>query len=105
MPFVINDKLTDKIYSDISDADVKVIGDRIIQVYNTNKDFSIGHTHINNFSTAKYIAYLALYKRLPKKNHLSIYLIDSVIRISDDLSYINKMSDFKMSQIKKDKDK
>ena len=38
MPFVINDKLTDKIYSDISDADIKTIGDRIMQVYNTNKD-------------------------------------------------------------------
>ena len=38
MPFVINDKLTDKIYSNISDADIKAIGDRIIQVYNTNKD-------------------------------------------------------------------
>jgi len=64
-------------------------------VHNTHKEFADGHTHINNYDTAKYIAYLALYKRMPKKNHLSEYLIDSVIRISDDQEYINKMKAFK----------
>ena len=60
-------------------------------VHNTRKEFSNGHTHINNYNTAKYIAYLALYKKMPKKGHLSSYLIQSLIRISDDNTYINKM--------------
>jgi len=64
-------------------------------VHNTRKDFQNGHTHIKNFNTAKYVAYLAVYKRLPKKNHLSVYLIDSVIRVSDDNTYIRKMKNFK----------
>ena len=38
MPFVINNKLTDNIPNDISDSYIKIIGDRIIQVYNDNKD-------------------------------------------------------------------
>lgn len=66
-------------------------------VHNTHKDFSNGHTHLKNYDTAKYIIYLALYKRLPKKNHLSKYLVDSVIRISDDKVYIQKMKQFKKS--------
>ena len=64
-------------------------------VHNTKKAFDIGHTHINSFSTAKYITYLALYKKIPKNNHLSIYLIDSIIRISDDTKYITKMKSLK----------
>lgn len=70
-------------------------------VHNTHKDFAEGHTHINNFDTAKYIAYLALYKRMPKDNHLSIYLIESVIRISDDEVYTNKMKSLKQREIRK----
>ena len=70
-------------------------------VHNTRKEFSEGHTHINNFNTAKYITYLALYKRLPKKGHLSLYLIESVIRISDDSHFINKMNDFKNRELRK----
>lgn len=38
MPFDINGKLTDYIPNDISNRDIKAIGDRIIQVYNANKD-------------------------------------------------------------------
>ena len=70
-------------------------------VHNTRKEFSNGHTHITNFNTAKYVAYLALYKRMPKNNHLSLYLIDSVIRISDDNTFINKMIDLKNSELEK----
>ena len=60
-------------------------------VRNTKKDFAIGHTHINSYKTAKYVAYLALCKKMPKNHHLSAYLIQSVIRISDDTKYICKM--------------
>lgn len=65
-------------------------------VHNTRKKFSDGHTHIDNFKTAKYITYLALYKKLPKNHHLSIYLIDSIIRISTDIEYIDKMNNFRL---------
>lgn len=74
-------------------------------VHNTRKDFEIGHTHINNYNTAKYVAYMALYKKMPKNNHLSLYLIDSVIRISDDKVYINKMNALKQDIINKKKKK
>lgn len=75
-------------------------------VHNTKKDFEIGHTHINNYKTAKYVAYLALYKRMPKNNHLSDYLITSVIRISDDKSYILKMENLRRdNELKRKKKK
>ena len=70
-------------------------------VHNTNKPFENGHTHINNFDTAKYVLYLSLYRRLPKNNHLSIYLCDSIIRISNDKKYIDKMKSFKLRMIQK----
>lgn len=70
-------------------------------VHNTHKEFSEGHTHINTFSTAKYVAYLSLYKRMPKNGHLSLYLIDSVIRISDDPKYIGQMKNLKEKELKK----
>ena len=38
MPFDINGTLTYDIPNDISDSYIKIIGDRIIQVYNDNKD-------------------------------------------------------------------
>jgi hypothetical protein len=60
-------------------------------VYNTNKSFEKGHTHINNYHTAKYIANLAVHQSLPKKN-ISKYLIQSLIRISSDKNYIKKLN-------------
>ena len=72
-------------------------------VHNTLKKFSQGHTHIDNFNTAKYIAYLSLYKKIPKKKHLSIYLIDSIIRLSTDSNYIDEMKKLKMEVLSKKK--
>lgn len=72
-------------------------------VHNMKKPFKTGHTHIDNFNTAKYIIYLALYKKKPKNNHLSIYLIDSVIRLSSDDKYIQEMEEFKNTVIEKKK--
>lgn len=54
-------------------------------IHNTNKEFSIGHTHINNYNTAKYLVNLAYYKRLP--NRKCDYFIESLIRITDDNAY------------------
>ena len=63
-------------------------GNRFI-VHNTRMEFSKGHTHIRNFSTAKFIIELSLHKSIPK--HLSNYLLISLIRINDDIEYINKL--------------
>ena len=72
-----------KIYSD---------GHNHYIVHNTKKDFPIGHTHIDNFNTAKYVATLALHHKIPQPNHMSNYLIRSLIRISTDNEYITKLN-------------
>lgn len=51
-----------------------------------NKEFEEGHTHINNFHTAKFIVDLAIHKSVPRKK-ISPYLLESLIRISDDNGY------------------
>lgn len=59
-------------------------------IHNTHKEFQKGHTHINNYNTAKFLINLALYKTVPDKN-MSNYLYQSLIRISSDQAYINKI--------------
>lgn len=66
-------------------------------VHNSHKTFKDGHTHIDNYNTAKYIIKLAYYKTVPK--HLSGYLLVSLIRISTDKKYKDKL------YIKLDKDR
>ena len=58
-------------------------------VHNTDKEFKNGHTHINNFNTAKYIIKLSIHRSIPR--HLSIYLLYSLIRINTDKFYIEKI--------------
>ena len=67
-------------------------------IHNTHKPFEEGHTHLNNFDTAKYIIKLAHHKTVPK--HLSIYLIDSLIRISNDEFYIRQLNELKQKELK-----
>lgn len=64
-------------------------------IHNTRKEFSKGHTHIDNYKTAKYITYLSLYKKIPKGKRLSNYLLDSIIRISTDKNYIKEIEKIK----------
>ena len=49
-------------------------------IHNTHKDFQKGHTHINNYNTAKFLINLALYKTVPDKN-MSKYLYQSLIHL------------------------
>ena len=58
-------------------------------VHNANKPFQEGHTHIDSFDTAKYLTKLAFQQIIPK--HLSAYLLVSLMRISEDCSYKNKL--------------
>lgn len=60
-------------------------------VHNTKKPFNDGHTHINNYNTAIYISQLVVYKRTPKNNHLSKYLYQSILRVTDDKKYAEKI--------------
>lgn len=55
-------------------------------VHNTHKPFKEGHTHINNYNTAKMIIKLSITKTIPV--HLSKYLLESLVRISTDPNYI-----------------
>ena len=59
-------------------------------VINKNKKFKSGHTHVRNFKTAKYLVDMVLHKRMP--NHLPVYLLVSLKRISDDEAYIRKIA-------------
>ena len=70
-------------------------------VHNTHKEFKNGHTHLNNYNTAKYIIQLAIHKTLPQSK--SIYIIDSLIRISNDKGYINNLRKLKTDLINKKK--
>lgn len=58
-------------------------------VLNTKKEFEVGHTHIRNKRTAKYLIDCALKKRIPKS--FSYYLLTSLQRISTDDKYIQKI--------------
>lgn len=58
-------------------------------IHNTDLPFETHHTHINRFSTAKYLINISIYKSLPKR--LSNYLIISLIRLTDDEEYIEQL--------------
>lgn len=59
-------------------------------IHNTNKEFSKGHTHIKNFKTAKFLIDLSIHKSIPK--HHNKYFLVSLLRISDDKEYSDKLS-------------
>lgn len=72
-------------------------------VHNTKKEFSEGHTHVNNYNTAKYLAYLTAYERKPK-GHISDYLLQSLYRLAKTKSHIAKLDEYKDNR-KKNKGK
>lgn len=63
-------------------------------VHNTKKEFSVGHTHVNNYNTAKYLAYLIAYERKPK-GHISEYLLNSLYRLAKSKTHIAKLNSYK----------
>ena len=76
--------------------------DKSYIVCNMNKDFSKGHTHIHNYNTAKYLINAALNFSVPP-NSTSIYIIDSLIRISKNKEYIQKLKVLKIKKKAKPK--
>jgi len=70
-------------------------------VYNTEKDFKEGHTHLRNFKSAKSVIYFAVNKRVPYKT--SVYYLTSLIRITLDTNYKGKLQDLIDTRIQKGK--
>ncbi len=58
-------------------------------IHNTKKPFQDGHTHINNYNTAKYLVDLSIHESMP--HHLYIYFLVSLRRLSNSNSYSQKL--------------
>lgn len=58
-------------------------------VVNTDKPFKKGHTHVNRHDVAEILCKLAHRKQMPKSK--SKWFIESLIRISDDIGYVNRL--------------
>lgn len=71
-------------------VDIYAGDDDVYVVYNKKKSFKDGHTHIRNFSTAKYIANLIAYGKLPKNCH-NQYILESLIRLETNQDHIHTL--------------
>ena len=65
-------------------------------VINKKKPFKDGHTHIENYNTAKYLIDMVIHQRIPY--HLPIYLLISLQRLSDDEQYVDKIEKLLMNK-------
>lgn len=72
-------------------------------VYNTNKEWEGGHTHLNSFDMAKTIISNVIQHKKPKTNN--VYLMKSHIRISNDEKYIRYIEDLIMVKRSKPENK
>lgn len=61
-------------------------------IHNSQYPFEEKHSHVRNFGIAKQLIHLAIKKKIP--HHLSIYLLTSLMRISDDENYIEHLETF-----------
>lgn len=55
------------------------------------QEFAGHHTHIKNFKTCVYIINLCIHKTVP--NHLSDYLLESILRLTNDRCYQRKIEE------------
>ena len=69
-------------------------------VYNTEKPFAIGHSHIYGFEMAKTIIDNCIKKKMPKTRNL--YLLSSHARVSNDEKYIRLVEE--LIEVRKSKD-
>ncbi|KXZ39722.1 hypothetical protein SAMN05661008_00600 [Alkalithermobacter thermoalcaliphilus JW-YL-7 = DSM 7308] len=73
-------------------------------VYNMNKEFEQGHTHLKNFNAAKTAIDLVVNKKIPKTTNL--YYLKSLIRLAQDPKYIEEIESFiNVRKIKGEKQK
>lgn len=60
-------------------------------IHNTKLNFKDHHTHVKNFHTCKFLIDMSIHESIPEK-HLSDYLLVSLIRLSNNKYYINKLN-------------
>ena len=82
-------KGTKKIYERESYIVIQVGREYIL--YNIDKDFLEGHTHLKSFKMAKTIINNCINKKKPKTD--SMYILGSHIRVSNDEDYIIYIAD------------
>lgn len=58
-------------------------------IHNTKKSFKNGHTHVHKYDICMIMIKLISNKKIPKNR--SKYFIESLIRISDDEEYVDKI--------------
>lgn len=71
-------------------------------VINKHKEFRNGHTHITNYNTALWLIKLSEHKSLP--HHISPYLLESLIRINEDETYVRHLQELQQAKKSKRKD-
>ena len=69
--------------------------------YNTKKTFEEGHTHLKNFNAAKKAIDLVINKKIPKSTNA--YYLTSLIRLTNDDKYVDKINELIETRIKKGK--
>lgn len=57
--------------------------------YNTNKEFESGHTHLRSYYSAKKAIWYTRNKRIP--DSCSAYFLKSLMRLSEDDKYIERL--------------
>ena len=70
-------------------------------VYNTKKSFQEGHTHLKHFEAAKTAIDLVINKKIPRSTHS--YYLTSLIRLSVDDNYIDKINELIEVRVQKGK--
>ena len=87
-----------KIYEDKNFIILKKYNREAYILHNKKKPFKTGHTHINNYNTVRWL--IKLYtKRIVPYNLKSKYLLDSLIRISNDTKYTEQLKTLKQKHI------
>jgi hypothetical protein len=68
-------------------------------VHNTGKTYKGGHTHLSKYNACKKAIEYVLYRRIPDK--ASCYYLTSLLRLSDDIKYSQKLKKLIDSRSKK----
>lgn len=71
-------------------------------VINKTKEFQNGHTHITNYNTALWLIKLSEHKSMP--HNISLYLLESLIRINSDKEYVRKLKELQEAKQNKSHD-
>ena len=71
-------------------------GDSQYILMNKHKGFDIGHTHLKNYKTALWLIKLAEHRSIP--HHISLYLLESLIRVSEDEIYVRHLKELQESK-------